>query len=137
MKELSPYEADLDWDAVTEPDEICPLLRSLGQATAKVHCVSDAGSDQALVDFQTEDAIVEAVGDEDEAFAQDLAGVRRGLRRARPRRSPPLRGLLPQRRDPGLGRADVAPRAVAPRAVAPRAARPRAAGPRAVALRAR
>jgi uncharacterized protein (DUF2252 family) len=73
VKELSPYEADLDWDAVTEPDEIIPLLRSLGQATAKVHCVSDAGSDQALVDFQTEDAIVEAVGEEDEAFAADLA----------------------------------------------------------------
>ena len=73
VKELSPYEADLDWDAVTEPEEIIPLLRSLGQATAKVHCVSDAGSDQPLVDFQTEDAIVEAVGDEGEAFAKDLA----------------------------------------------------------------
>ena len=73
VKELSPYEADLDWDAVSEPDEIMPLLRSLGQATAKVHCVSDAGSDQPLVDFQTEAAIVEAVGDEGEAFAQDLA----------------------------------------------------------------
>ena len=73
VKELSPYEADLDWDAVSEPDEIIPLLRWLGQATAKVHCVSDAGSDQALVDFQTEDAIVEAVGDEDDAFASDLA----------------------------------------------------------------
>jgi uncharacterized protein (DUF2252 family) len=73
VKELSPYEADLDWDAVSEPDEIVPLLRWLGQATAKVHCVSDAGSDQALVDFQTEDAIVAAVGDEDEAFAADLA----------------------------------------------------------------
>ncbi|HET8953632.1 MAG TPA: DUF2252 domain-containing protein [Solirubrobacteraceae bacterium] len=73
VKELSPYEADLDWDAITEPDEIVPLLRWLGQATAKVHCVSDAGSEDALVDFQTEDAIVEAVGDEDEAFAADLA----------------------------------------------------------------
>jgi uncharacterized protein (DUF2252 family) len=73
VKELSPYEADLDWDAVTEPEEIVPLLRALGQATAKVHCVSDAGSDQALVDFQTETAIVEAVGDETEAFAEDLA----------------------------------------------------------------
>ena len=73
VKELSPYEADLDWDAVSEPDEIVPLLRWLGQATAKVHCVSDAGSDDALVDFQTEDAIVSAVGDEDKAFAQDLA----------------------------------------------------------------
>ena len=38
-----------------------------------MHCVSDAGSDQALVDFQTEDAIVEAVGDEGDAFAEDLA----------------------------------------------------------------
>ena len=73
VKELSPYEADLDWDAVSEPEEIIPLLRSLGQATAKVHCVSDAGSDQPLVDFQTEEAIAEAVGDEDEAFAKDLA----------------------------------------------------------------
>jgi len=73
VKELSPYEADLDWDAVTEPDEIVPLLRWLGQATAKVHCVSDAGSDQDLVSFQTEEAIAEVVGDEGEAFAQDLA----------------------------------------------------------------
>jgi uncharacterized protein (DUF2252 family) len=73
VKELSPYEADLEWDAITEPDEIVPLLRWLGQATAKVHCVSDAGSDQALVDFQTEDAIIAAVGDEGDAFASDLA----------------------------------------------------------------
>jgi uncharacterized protein (DUF2252 family) len=73
VKELSPYEADLDWDAVSEPEEIMPLLRSLGQATAKVHCVSDAGSDQALVEFQTEEAICVAVGDRDEAFANDLA----------------------------------------------------------------
>ena len=73
VKELSPYEADLEWGAVTELDEIEPLLVYLGKATAKVHCVSDAGSDQAIVDFQTEDAIVEAVGDSDEAFADDLA----------------------------------------------------------------
>ncbi len=73
VKELSPYEADLDWDAVSEPEEILPLLRALGQATAKVHCVSDASSDQALVDFQTEQAIMEAVGDEYEAFADELA----------------------------------------------------------------
>ena len=73
VKELSPYEADLDWDMVSEPDEIVPLLRWLGQATAKVHCVSDAGSDDALVDFQTEDAIVHAVGDRADEFASDLA----------------------------------------------------------------
>jgi hypothetical protein len=65
--------ADLDWDRLTEPEEILPLLESLGQATAKVHCVSDAGSDQTIVPFQTEDAIVRVVGDEEEAFADELA----------------------------------------------------------------
>ena len=73
VKELSPYEADLDWDDVSELDELPPMLRALGQATAKVHCVSDAGSDQALVEFQTEEAIAEVIGDEAEAFAEDLA----------------------------------------------------------------
>jgi uncharacterized protein (DUF2252 family) len=70
VQELSPYEADLDWDHVSEPDEILPLLRYLGQATAKIHCVSDAGSAEELVDFQTEEAI-EAVLDED--FASELS----------------------------------------------------------------
>ena len=64
VQELSPYEADLDWDHVSEPDEIEPLLRYLGQATAKIHCVSDAGSAEELVDFETEEAI-EAVLDDD------------------------------------------------------------------------
>src|SRR5918998_1689611 len=51
VQEISPYEADLDWDHVSEPDEMLPLLRYLGQATAKIHCVSDAGSAEELVDF--------------------------------------------------------------------------------------
>jgi uncharacterized protein (DUF2252 family) len=73
VAELSPYVADLDWDRLTEPEEVLPLLESLGQATAKVHCGSDAGSDQTIVPFQTEDAIVRVVGDEEEAFADELA----------------------------------------------------------------
>jgi len=73
VKELSPYEADLDWGDVSELDELPALLDALGRATAKVHCVSDAGSDQALVEFQTEAAIAEVIGDHAEAFAQDLA----------------------------------------------------------------
>ena len=73
VQELSPYEADLDWDDVTEPEEILPLLRYLGQATAKIHCVSDAGSEQTLVEGQTEDAITDVIGDDAERFAADLA----------------------------------------------------------------
>ncbi len=49
-----------------------PLLQYLGQAVAKVHCVSDADSVQSLVPFQTEQAIVAAIGDRDEDFAADL-----------------------------------------------------------------
>jgi uncharacterized protein (DUF2252 family) len=64
VQELSPYEADLSWDHLADPDEILPLLSYLGQATAKIHCVSDAGSAEELVDFETEEAI-EAVIDDD------------------------------------------------------------------------
>jgi hypothetical protein len=39
VAELSPYEADLDWSEITEPDQIAPVLVSLGRATAKIHCV--------------------------------------------------------------------------------------------------
>ncbi len=73
VSELSPYEADLDWDDVTEPSEILPLVRSLGQATAKIHCVSDAGSEQSLVSFQTEEAIMNAVDGRESELASELA----------------------------------------------------------------
>lgn len=72
VAEVSPYENDLDWDTLTEPSEIAPVLRQLGQATAKVHCVSDYDSDQTLVDFQTEDAIAAAVGDDEPQFVRDM-----------------------------------------------------------------
>ena len=72
VKEVSPYEADIDWDQVSDLDEILELLAHLGRATAKVHCVSDAGSEQALVDFQTEDAIMAVVDGREDELAEDL-----------------------------------------------------------------
>ena len=73
VSEVSPYEEDLDWDLVASPDEIEPLVRSLGQATAKVHCVPDASSDQTLVDFDVEAAITEVVGGRVDEFADHVA----------------------------------------------------------------
>jgi uncharacterized protein (DUF2252 family) len=70
VQEISPYEADLSWEHLADPDEILPLLGYLGQATAKIHCVSDASSAEDLVDFETEEAI-EAVIDDD--LASELA----------------------------------------------------------------
>ncbi len=61
VSELSPYEVDLDWSELTEPDEIGAVVTMLGRATAKVHCASDEDSDQDLVDFQVEDAIAESI----------------------------------------------------------------------------
>ena len=72
VSELSPYEADLDWSEITEPEEMAPVVTLLGKATAKVHCVSDEDSEEDLVDFQTEDAIAEAIGDDVDAFIEDL-----------------------------------------------------------------
>ena len=74
VSELSPYELNLDWSDVTEPDEMAPLLSDLGRATAKVHCAADEDSDERLVDFQTEEAIVAAIGDRQEEFVDDLVG---------------------------------------------------------------
>ncbi|MGI8624733.1 MAG: DUF2252 domain-containing protein [Solirubrobacteraceae bacterium] len=74
IKELSPYEADLDWGGVTEPDEMLPLVRQLGRATAKIHCVSDAGSGgHPLVAVEVEEAITAVIGDRVADFAADLA----------------------------------------------------------------
>jgi uncharacterized protein (DUF2252 family) len=73
IKELSPYEADLDWEAVTEIDEMLPLVRDLGRATAKVHCVSDEGDEHPLVDVNVEAKITAVIGDRGDAFARDLA----------------------------------------------------------------
>jgi uncharacterized protein (DUF2252 family) len=73
IKELSPYEADLDWDVVTETDEMLPLVKDLGRATAKVHCVSDAENEHPLVDVNVEAKITEVIAGREEEFARDLA----------------------------------------------------------------
>ena len=70
--EISPYDADLDWGELTEPDELAEVIEQLGQAVAKVHCVSDTDSDQTLVDFQTEEAIVNVIGREVDDFVTDM-----------------------------------------------------------------
>ena len=72
VAELSPDELDLDWEDLTEPDQIRPVLEQLGRATAKLHCVGDADSDHTLVPFQTEEAITTMVADRGEEFVDDL-----------------------------------------------------------------
>ena len=61
VSEVSPYEVDLDWSDLTEPDDIAEVVDLLGRATAKIHCASDEDSEQDLVDFQVEEAIAAAL----------------------------------------------------------------------------
>ena len=72
VAELSPYELDLDWEELTEPDEMRSVMVQLGKATAKLHCVGDADSDHTLVSFQTEEAITAMIGNRREEFVADL-----------------------------------------------------------------
>ncbi|GAA1751045.1 DUF2252 domain-containing protein [Streptomonospora arabica] len=84
VSELSPYVDDLDWSDLTEPDEIASVLAYLGRATAKAHCVSDRDSDQSLVSFQTEEAIIEALdGREEEFIAWNTGFARQYAEQAR------------------------------------------------------
>ena len=73
VAEFSPYEADLDWSALTEPEEMAEVLEQLGRATAKVHCVSDVDdASTPLVEFQVEDAIADVVRGCGEELVADL-----------------------------------------------------------------
>ncbi|MGH8867759.1 MAG: DUF2252 domain-containing protein [Actinomycetes bacterium] len=73
VAEFSPYERDLDWADLTEPDQLAEVVEHLGRATAKAHCVSDVDTGETpLVDFQTEDAILEVIGDAESRFVADI-----------------------------------------------------------------
>lgn len=74
VSEISPYDSDLAWDELTEPDELTEVMEQLGRAVAKVHCVGDSDSDQSLVDFQTEEAIVAVIGEHVDEFIDDIVG---------------------------------------------------------------
>lgn len=72
VAEVSPYEHDLEWGELTEPDEIGPVVEQLGRASAKVHCASDDDSDQDLVDFSVEEAIAHALEGRRRVFTEAM-----------------------------------------------------------------
>jgi uncharacterized protein (DUF2252 family) len=72
VADTSPYSADLDWTDIDTMDEIEPLVRYLGMAVAKIHCVSDVDSDQTLVPFSTDEAIHAAIAGREDAFVREI-----------------------------------------------------------------
>jgi uncharacterized protein (DUF2252 family) len=73
-----PHEADLSWDNINELDDILEVLGFLGQATAKIHCVSDEDSDQTLVPFSTDRAIHVMLAGREDAFVQAMIAFGEG-----------------------------------------------------------
>lgn len=72
VSELSTYKMDLEWEDLTEPDQIAPVLRDLGRATAKIHCATDQDGDHDLVPFRTETAIMDVVDGREDEFIEDI-----------------------------------------------------------------
>jgi uncharacterized protein (DUF2252 family) len=68
VAEVSPYEIDLDWGELNEPEDMASVVEQLGRATAKVHCASDEDSDQSLVNFQVEEAVAASLEGRRRAF---------------------------------------------------------------------
>ena len=107
VSEVSPYEVDLDWENITEPDDMAAVVDLLGRATAKVHCASDEDSDQDLVDFQVEAAIVASLQGPPARLHRPHRRLRPVVRRDGAPRPCAVRRCLPERTH--RGRRDLDP----------------------------
>lgn len=72
VAEFSPYTGDLSWDDINKTSDILEMLGYLGQAVAKIHCVSDDDSDHSLVPFSIEEAIHESLRGREEKFVDAM-----------------------------------------------------------------
>lgn len=72
VSELSPYTEDLDWGEVKDASDMEETLVYLGQATAKIHCVSDEDVDNGIIAFQVEDKISEALKEREDHFLEHI-----------------------------------------------------------------
>lgn len=78
VAEVGPNTSDLEWDEINEMKDILQVLGYLGQAVAKIHCVSDEDSDQTLVPFSTDQAIQEVLANREDEFIQTMSAFGEG-----------------------------------------------------------
>lgn len=72
VAEFSPYNADLEWDDVNDLDDMLELVTYLGQAVAKIHCVSDVDSDEKVVPFSTDQALHDVLSGNEKNFVEKM-----------------------------------------------------------------
>lgn len=71
--EISPYGASPEWGDINEFEDIYALVKDLGRATAKIHCVSDEDSEQTLIRGSADQAIHGSFAGQEAAFASSIA----------------------------------------------------------------
>ncbi|CAF2814829.1 unnamed protein product [Rotaria sp. Silwood2] len=82
VDEVTPHSEDLDWNDVNDLNDVLEVVKYLGQATAKIHCVADADcvntpKDVACLPFsiiplETEKTIQDAIQGRDQQFVDDM-----------------------------------------------------------------
>jgi len=72
VSEYSPYQADLEWEDVTDVEEMDGLVAQLGRATAKIHCVADDESEHDLVTVSVEEVVSRCIGEDVDALVTDV-----------------------------------------------------------------
>lgn len=72
VAEFSPYTNDLEWDDVNSLEGTLELVTYLGQAVAKIHCVSDVDSDEKVVPFSTDQALYGVLKGKQNEFVEKM-----------------------------------------------------------------
>ena len=98
VSEVSPYEADLDWTELTEPDEIDPVVDVArpGHGQGALRRATPTPTSR-LVEFQTEDAVSHAVGGREDEFVDWVVDFAHSYAAQARDRSPAVRRGVPER----------------------------------------
>jgi len=70
VTEISPYGASPEWSDINDLEEMHALVKDLGRATAKIHCVSDEDSDRTLVKGSADAAILSSFAGREAEFTK-------------------------------------------------------------------
>jgi uncharacterized protein (DUF2252 family) len=72
VTEVSPYGASPEWGDINDFEDVYTLVKDLGRAVAKIHCVSDEDSDQTLISGSADQAIHASFAGKEAEFAKAL-----------------------------------------------------------------
>jgi uncharacterized protein (DUF2252 family) len=70
--ELSPYEENVNLDEIHSSKEFLSVLSQMGQATAKIHAISDRDADASLVPYSADKEISGVIAGREEQFLNEV-----------------------------------------------------------------